>query len=154
VYVTPGHSPSHVCLFEPERRILISGDHVLGRISLYWDYGFSPDPVGEFLRSLEVVDALDARLALSGHGKPFTDVHGHIEGNRKLVAKRLEAVLDGLGAGPRTALELAQKVYDEPITRFNAASLLSQTLCFLRHLEVLGRVAHEPDGEAERWLIA
>ena len=30
-YETPGHAPSHVCLFAPERRLLISGDHVLGR---------------------------------------------------------------------------------------------------------------------------
>ena len=64
---------------------------MLGRISLYFDYGWTPDPIGEFLASLDVVDELDARLALSGHGKPFLDVHGHIEGNRRLVAERLEA---------------------------------------------------------------
>ncbi len=82
---TPGHAPSHVCLFQPERRLLISGDHVLGRISLYFDYGWTPDPIGEFLASLDRVDQLDARLALSGHGKPFIDVHGHVEANRRLV---------------------------------------------------------------------
>ena len=49
VHETPGHAPSHVCLFQAERRLLISGDHLLGRVSLYFDYGFSPDPVGEFL---------------------------------------------------------------------------------------------------------
>jgi hemolysin activation/secretion protein len=26
VYETPGHAPSHVCLYQPERRLLISGD--------------------------------------------------------------------------------------------------------------------------------
>ena len=46
VHETPGHAPSHVVLHQPERRLLISGDHVLGRISLYFDYGFTPDPVG------------------------------------------------------------------------------------------------------------
>ncbi len=150
-YETPGHAPSHVCLFERERRILISGDHVLGRISLFYDYGFSPDPVGEFLRSLDVVDALDARLALSGHGKPFTDVHGHIEGNRKLVGERLDAVLAGLAGGPRTVVDLSPEVYGEPVTPSNAAWFLSQTLAYLRHLEVEGRVTHESDGELERW---
>ncbi len=154
VYETPGHAPSHVCLFEPQRRILISGDHVLGRISLFFEYGDSPDPVGEFLHSLDVVEALDARLALSGHGKPFTDVHGHIEGNRSLVAERLEAVLAGLAGGPRTVLELSPEVYGEPVTPSNAPWLLSQTLCYLRHLEVLGQVAHEPDEGMERWRAA
>ena len=39
VIETPGHAPSHVCLYQPERRLLISGDHLLGRVSLYFDYG-------------------------------------------------------------------------------------------------------------------
>ena len=75
VHETPGHAPSHVVLFQPERRLLISGDHLLGRVSLYFDYGYTPDPVAEFLSSLDVVEKLDARLCLPGHGRPFTDVH-------------------------------------------------------------------------------
>src|ERR1700753_4234218 len=51
-YETPGHAPSHVCLFQPERRLLISGDHVLGRISLYYDYGWTPGPGGACLHLL------------------------------------------------------------------------------------------------------
>src|SRR6185436_4884696 len=66
VYETPGHAPSHVVLHQPERRLLISGDHLLGRVSLYYDYGYTPDPAGEFLSSLDTTDALGARLALSG----------------------------------------------------------------------------------------
>nr|MDQ4042047.1 MBL fold metallo-hydrolase [Actinomycetota bacterium] len=77
VHETPGHAPSHVCLFQPDRRVLISGDHLLGRVSPYYDYGWTPDPAGEFLDSLDKVDRLGARLCLSGHGKPFTDVGGH-----------------------------------------------------------------------------
>ena len=42
VHETPGHAPSHVCLHQPERRLLISGDHLLGRVSLYYDYGYTP----------------------------------------------------------------------------------------------------------------
>ncbi len=44
VHETPGHAPSHVCLFQPERRLLISGDHLLGRISLYFDSATRPTP--------------------------------------------------------------------------------------------------------------
>jgi glyoxylase-like metal-dependent hydrolase (beta-lactamase superfamily II) len=151
VYETPGHAPSHVCLFSPDRRLLISGDHVLGRISLFYDYGWTPDPVGEFLSSLDVVDALDARLALSGHGRPFVDVHGHIEGNRKLVAERLEAVIAALADGPRTATELGPSVFGEPATEQNAVWRLAETLSYLRHLELEQRVMREPDGGVERW---
>ncbi|MBV9682367.1 MAG: MBL fold metallo-hydrolase, partial [Solirubrobacterales bacterium] len=154
VFETPGHAPSHVCLFQAERRLLISGDHVLGRISLYFDYGWTPDPIGEFLGSLDVVDGLDARLALSGHGKPFLDVHGHIEGNRRLVRERLDATLAALAGGPRTALEITPHLHGEPVTEANAAWWLPETLCYLRHLELVGQVARESDDGVERWSAA
>jgi glyoxylase-like metal-dependent hydrolase (beta-lactamase superfamily II) len=152
-YETPGHAPSHACLFQPERRLLISGDHVLGRISLYYDYGWTPDPVGEFLDSLDVVDVLDARLGLSGHGRPFVDVHGHIEGSRELVQERLESVLRALDAGPRTAVEIAPAVHGDQVTEQNAQWLLSETLCYLQHLSQAGRVTHERDDGATRWRL-
>jgi glyoxylase-like metal-dependent hydrolase (beta-lactamase superfamily II) len=154
VHETPGHAPSHVCLFQPERRVLISGDHLLGRVSLYYDYGWTPDPVGEFVHSLGVVEELDARLCLAGHGRPFTDVRGHIDANRRLVEERLSAVTAALDRGPRTAVEVVPDVYGEPLTETNAGWLLSQTLCYLRHLELGGRVARAPDGDVERWACA
>lgn len=152
VLETPGHAPSHVCLFQRERRLLISGDHLLGRISLYYDYGWTPDPVGEFLSSLDAVDRLDPRLCLSGHGKPFVDAHGHVEANRTLVQERLAAVLDALSGEPRAAIELVPSVYGEPLTRYNAGWLISQTLCYLEHLAASGAVDRErADGQPDRW---
>ena len=151
VLETPGHAPSHVCLFQAERRLLISGDHLLGRISLYFDYGWTPDPIGEFLGSLDRVDRLDARLALSGHGKPFIDVRGHVEGNRRLVRERLDAVLAAAGGGPSTALEIAPSVHGQPVTESTGGWVLQETLCYLHHLEQAGRVQRQSDGDVERW---
>ena len=151
VHETPGHAPSHVCLFQPEHRVLISGDHLLGRISLYYDYGWTPDPVGEFLRSLDVVERLDPRLCLSGHGKPFVDIPGHIEGNRSLIAHRLTAVLASLDGEPRKVVEIAPRVHGGELREANANWWLSETLCYLRHLEVRGEVRR---GEDDRWARA
>jgi glyoxylase-like metal-dependent hydrolase (beta-lactamase superfamily II) len=157
-YETPGHAPSHVCLFQPERRLLISGDHVLGRVSLYYDYGYTPDPAGEFLASLDVVERLDARLCLAGHGRTFTDVQAHINANRSLVAERLERVLAVVTQeGPITAYDAVPRVYGEEITPVTATWWLSETLCYLRHLELTGRLARVPaggEGPAERWVAA
>jgi glyoxylase-like metal-dependent hydrolase (beta-lactamase superfamily II) len=33
VIETPGHSPGHCCLYEPNKRILFSGDHLLKEIT-------------------------------------------------------------------------------------------------------------------------
>ncbi len=152
VHETPGHAPSHVCLFQAERRLLISGDHVLGRISLFFDYGWTPDPIGEFLHSLDETDELGARLALSGHGKPFIDVHGHIEGNRRLVHERLDATLAPVRDVPKTAVEVAPSVFGEPLTEANAGWRLQETLCYLHHLELAGRVSRRSDGDLDRWV--
>jgi glyoxylase-like metal-dependent hydrolase (beta-lactamase superfamily II) len=153
VLETPGHAPSHICLYQAERRLLISGDHVLGRVSLYFDVGYTPDPVGEFLASLDKVERVDARLALSGHGRPFTDVPGHIAANRELVAQRLDAVQAALASGPKTAYELAQEVYGEMLTDATASWLLTKTRGYLTHLDRLGLV--QSGGEdPERWSIA
>src|SRR3954468_8479442 len=149
VHETPGHAPSHVCLHQTERRLLISGDHLLGRVSLYFDVGYTPDPVGEFLRSLDVVDALDTRLALAGHARPFTDVHGHIEANRELVARRLDATREALAKGPLTDEELAHAVYGAEYTEELGRWLLTKARAWLTHLEALGE-ASQDDG---RWLL-
>jgi glyoxylase-like metal-dependent hydrolase (beta-lactamase superfamily II) len=150
VYETPGHAPSHVCMHQPEHRILISGDHLLGRVSLYYDYGYSPDPAGEFLNSLDVVERLDARLCLSGHGRTFTDVQGHIEANRALVHERIGKVQEVISNDPITAFDAVPLVYGEAITPMNANWWLSETLCYLTHLERTGR-AERIAGEPERW---
>jgi glyoxylase-like metal-dependent hydrolase (beta-lactamase superfamily II) len=150
VHETPGHAPSHVCLFQPERRLLISGDHLLGRISLYFDYGYTPDPVGEFLSSLDVVEKLGARLCLAGHGRTFADVHAHIQGNRKLVGERLSRVHDAVAREPLTPFEVVPHVYGDSLSTHNAHWLISKILCYLTHLEVVGEVRRIP-GELERW---
>jgi glyoxylase-like metal-dependent hydrolase (beta-lactamase superfamily II) len=151
VHETPGHAPSHVCLFEPQRRLLISGDHLLGRISLYFDYGFTPDPVGEFLHSLQVVERLGARLCLPGHGRTFADVQAHINGNRALVQERLQAVLVAVAGTSLTAFEIVPHVYGDSLSPDNAHWLLSKVLCFLTHLQIQGRV-RSIAGEPERWI--
>jgi glyoxylase-like metal-dependent hydrolase (beta-lactamase superfamily II) len=153
-YETPGHSPSHVCLFQPDRRLLISGDHLLGRISLHFDYGFSPDPVGEFVHSLGVVEALRARLCLAGHGRTFADVQTHIDGNRELVSERLRKTLAAIARGDTpTAFEVVPRVYGEELLSPAAPWLLAETLAMLRHLKVTGRARLLP-GEPERWTVA
>jgi glyoxylase-like metal-dependent hydrolase (beta-lactamase superfamily II) len=158
VIETPGHAPSHVTLHQPDRRLLLTGDHVLGRVSLYFEIGWSEDPVGEFLVGLDRVDAVDARLALAGHGRPFTDVHGHVEANQVRIASRLDDLRALLRAeGPIAAFDLAPRLYGDRFGEANGVWLFSKVLAYLRHLEVRGdarRLAPEGEQTAERWAAA
>ena len=155
VHETPGHAPSHVCLFQADKRVLISGDHLLGRVSTYYDFGYTPDPAGEYLESLAAVDKLDARLCLPGHGRTFTDVRGHVDATCAAVTGQIRKVRDVIedAPAPLTAFEAIPLVYGQPVTPLNANWWLSETLAYLRHLEVTGKVRRSPglDGRPERW---
>ena len=155
VYETPGHAPSHVCLHQPDRRILISGDHLLGRVSLYYDYGHTPDPAGEFLSSLDVIDELDSGLCLSGHGRPFRDVAEHIEANRREVAERMARVRGALeGERPMTPFEIVPILLGDPSPSPMMVNWgLSETLSYLRHLERLDEATRVEVEPTERWAL-
>lgn len=151
VHETPGHAPNHVCLFQAQQRLLISGDHLLGRVSPYFDYGHSPDPVGEFLHSLMVVEGLGARLCLAGHGRTFTDVDAHVQANKELVAQRLSKVAGAIAQEPLTAFEVVPRAYDPSLPANNGPWLLTETLSMLTHLQRIGQARRLP-GEPERWV--
>src|SRR3954452_16757163 len=139
VYETPGHAPSHVVLHQPERKLLLSGDHLLGRVSLYYDYGYTPDPVGEFLHSLDVVAGLDVELVLAGHGRPVREAAALIEANRSEVNRRVAAVRQAAADGAGTPFEIVPAIVGEDAPEQMRVSWgLSEVLCYLRHLEVMG----------------
>jgi glyoxylase-like metal-dependent hydrolase (beta-lactamase superfamily II) len=155
VYETPGHAPSHVVLHQPGRGLLLSGDHLLGRVSLYYDYGYTPDPVGEFLRSLDVVAGLDVRLVLAGHGRPVRDAPSLVDSNRRAVRERLERVRSALAGGARTAFDVVPEIVDRDLPRPLTVSWgLTETLCYLRHLEVRGEASRVDGSDPERWRAA
>jgi glyoxylase-like metal-dependent hydrolase (beta-lactamase superfamily II) len=154
VHETPGHAPSHVVLHQPDRGLLVSGDHLLGRVSLYFDYGYTPDPAGEFLRSLDVVDGLGAGLCLAGHGRPFRAVGAKVRTNRRLVADHLDRARAVLRRGPRTPFEIVPALVGTEDRSTMAVSWgLSLGLSYLRHLEHLGEAQKLEKEGPERWRL-
>ena len=153
VYETPGHAPSHVCLHEPDSGLLISGDHLLGRISLFFDYGHTPDPVGEFVTSLDEVDALEhTTLCLSGHGRPFRDVKAKIQGNRDEVEKHLGRVREAVSGEPISAFELLPTLMGaENVNEATAAWGMQMALGYLGHLTLKGELERADEGDVHRW---
>jgi glyoxylase-like metal-dependent hydrolase (beta-lactamase superfamily II) len=155
VHETPGHAPSHVVLHQPERGLLLSGDHLLGRVSLYYDYGYSPDPAGEFLSSLDVVDRLDAQLVLAGHGRPVRDARALAAANRRAVNERLERVRAAIANGPRTPFDIVPEMLDSEMPNAMMISWgLTETLCYLNHLKRLGEAAPVEAAEPALWAAA
>jgi glyoxylase-like metal-dependent hydrolase (beta-lactamase superfamily II) len=153
VHETPGHAPSHVCLHQPESGLLISGDHLLGRISLFFDYGHTPDPVGEFEHGLAEIEALEhTTLCLAGHGRPFRDVRAKIAANRAEVAGALEQVRKIVGEEPRSAFEVARELIGpKNLTPTTAPWALQMALAYLDHLTIRGELERADEHDVHRW---
>ncbi|HEX5984614.1 MAG TPA: MBL fold metallo-hydrolase [Solirubrobacterales bacterium] len=154
VYETPGHAPSHVVLHQPERKLLISGDHLLGRTVLFFDYGHSPDPVGEFLRSLEEVEPLDVDLVLPGHGRTFRDPEAKIAESRRQVDQLLGKVRSALAEGERTGFEIVGEIIGpENLNTPASAWALQIVLSCLDHLAIAGEVEAIDGSDPQRWRL-
>lgn len=148
---TPGHSPGQVCLYEPDQKLLFSGDHLLGDISPnithWWDTG---NPLGSFLDSLSKIEPLPVNLVLPGHRRIFTDCQGRIAELKQHHQHRLEEAFSILSNGPLTAYQVAgQMTWDmsyrswdqfPPPQKFFATG---EARAHLRHLEVQGLICQE-----------
>lgn len=70
---TPGHTPGHLCFYERNHRVLLTGDHVLPRISpnISLMPRQLPDPLGIYLASLRSIAEIDAAEVLPAHEYRF-----------------------------------------------------------------------------------
>ena len=155
VHETPGHAPSHVVLHQPETGLMLSGDHLLGRVALFFDHGHTPDPVGEFLASLDRVEQLETTLCLAGHGRPFRGVRGKVEATRAEVAEQLERVRAAVGGEPRTVFDVVPDLVGrENLNAATAAWGLQMVLAYLDHLTLAGALVEIEDSDPRRWQAA
>ena len=108
---TPGHTAGHICLYEEDRKILISGDHVLGDITPnISSWTSDEDRLGQYLESLDRVARLDVRLVLPGHRRIFEDCKGRIAELKTHHQARADEVLAILDGDPMTAFDVAARM--------------------------------------------
>jgi len=108
---TPGHTWGHMCLYEPNKKIFISGDHILNDITpniQLWSDEW--DPLKEYLASLEKVYKLDIELVLPGHRGIFKNCRGRIQELKHHHQKRLEEIISILEKGKKNAFQVASQM--------------------------------------------
>jgi glyoxylase-like metal-dependent hydrolase (beta-lactamase superfamily II) len=141
----PGHADGHICLQAED--VLIAGDHLLPRISpsigLYPDA--RPDPLGDYLASLECTIELAPRVALPGHGEPILDPVGRanelIDHHRRRLDDT-EALLDGR---PRSGYELSLGLFPDAARPIQRRFAVAETLAHLERLVREVRAARSGD---------
>lgn len=152
VHVTPGHSVGHVSLFDPDTRVLLSGDHLLACITP--NPVLEPDldrPDGrrrslvEYLASLERFVRLDPILVLPGHGPRFQDVPTLTQAMRHHHDSRADEILEIISRlGDPTPYELSNELF--PHTKdFSIMLGVSEIVGHLDLLEDDGRLVRGAD---------
>lgn len=109
---TPGHTRGHICLYESKRKILISGDHILGditpNISSWDDRG---NPLRDYRQSLGKVAAMEIELVLPGHRSVVTECKRRIIELKVHHEQRLEELSDILhNIGTASAYQIASRM--------------------------------------------
>jgi glyoxylase-like metal-dependent hydrolase (beta-lactamase superfamily II) len=150
---TPGHTRGHLAFMDPTSRLLFAGDHVLPHITP--SIGFEPPlvdglPLADFLASLIKVRDLAIDTVLPAHGAPFTGLAARVDELLAHHATRLAACRAVLGAGPRTAFEVARELawtrrdrpYDD-LDVFNRQLAVAETAAHLDLLASRGSVRVE-----------
>ncbi len=144
---TPGHSPGHVCFYSQEQALLLSGDHVLPRITPNIGVHTQqfPNPLGHYLESLLKVHNLDVEEVLPAHEYRFADLQSRLDDIIAHHAERLTEIEGLLGASPGlTAWDLSVRLtWSRPwdqIPEFMQRAAVGETVAHLVLLENHKRV--------------
>jgi glyoxylase-like metal-dependent hydrolase (beta-lactamase superfamily II) len=149
---TPGHTPGHLCLHDAAAGVLLTGDHLLPRISpnIGVHGRHDTDPLSAYLRSLGRMAAFGADEALPAHEYRFRQLDerarylvGH---HRDRCAEILAALAD---TGTATCWDVAARLTWSRgwagLAGMGRRMALAETLAHLRHLRAVGIVAHTED---------
>ena len=138
-----GHSPEHMCLFNPASNILISGDQILPRISPIvgvWPQEPMADPLYLFMASLDKFDPLpDDVLILPSHGLPFKGLKTRLHQLRRHHEDRLNdtrAATQSAATARQVLTALFPKVKDPNDVVFAC----TETIAHLHRLMVMSEI--------------
>ncbi|WP_219942638.1 MBL fold metallo-hydrolase [Iamia sp. SCSIO 61187] len=123
---TPGHASDHICFWDEQRRVLLTGDHVMSGSTVVIA---PPDgDMAAYLASLEKVRALEPDALAPAHGPLLTEPDAYLEHYITHRLAREAAVADALAAAGSAGADteaLVRAVYVDvhellhPVARFS-----------------------------------
>ncbi len=166
---TPGHTPGHLCFADERYNLMLTGDHVLPRITP----NISPSPVttddalGIFLRSLSELARFDPDEVLPAHEYRFSGLAARVRQLHDHHRARLREVLAVVaGAAGCTTFDVAERLtWSRPWDQARGIvrrSAIGETYAHLVYLERRGMIANEGAesgavtdgrGETDHWRL-
>ena len=150
---TPGHSPGHVCLFDPADGLLFAGDELLPEdtpnIGLHPQS--TPNPLQDFMTSLRRLAAFAPSLVLPAHGRPFTTAQERVEQLIVFHEKRKDRILTLLGEQTLSAWDIALGLWGHREHHWEQRLALQEALAHLQAMAEEDRVEKLVSADAVRW---
>lgn len=150
---TPGHTPDHLCLFDPECGVFLSGDHVLPNITPHVPgITNAADPIKVFFDSLDKGAAFDeqTKIVLPAHGSPFTGIKRRVDEIKGHHLDRLTKLRNACVAEnrPLTVQEYSSFLFAPHVL---GPMAFSECYAHLEHLRMSGEMIRRDrqDGLAE-----
>ncbi|MDP9343207.1 MAG: MBL fold metallo-hydrolase [Actinomycetota bacterium] len=141
----PGHTSGHICLLEPERRILFAGDTLLLHISPNPLLEPRPDDptvrrksLVEYLHTLDVLESLELTEVWPGHGEPILDPPATIRQIKEHHQERKERLAERLDGDGKSPFQLAREMWQN-LEGFDNFLAVSEVVAHLDLLEMEGR---------------
>ena len=145
---TPGHTEGHICLYDEDKQILFSGDHILYDITPHIEsWAYRINSLKNYMENLDKVYDLPVDIVLPGHRNFFTDLKGRIDELKEHHQLRAGEVLDVVGSDTRNAYDIAASMTwdidceswaDFPVAQKWFAT--GEAIAHLRYLESEGRI--------------
>lgn len=141
---TPGHSDGHICLFRERDGVFLAADHVLPRITpnigLYSEQD-RPNPLEDYLASLDKVASLPASIVLPGHREPFSDLAGRVQEISTHHEERLQQILALVAEQPQHAYQLTERLFEQRLQNNEAKRMaVAEVLSHLEYLRLSGQL--------------
>jgi glyoxylase-like metal-dependent hydrolase (beta-lactamase superfamily II) len=147
VVAAPGHADGQLMLHGDG--VLVAADHILDPISPtvgLWPRS-RPDPLGDYLGALEAAAALEARIALPGHGEPILEPSRRARALIAHHAERLDATAAALGPEPLSGYDVSFPLFGDDLKPAARRFAVAETLSHLERLVLEGRARRiEDDG--------
>ncbi|MCU0881075.1 MAG: MBL fold metallo-hydrolase [Hyphomonadaceae bacterium] len=154
-----GHCPDHMCLWNDERKLLISGDQVLPRISSNVSvFPTEPDgdPMADWIASCHNLRARlpDDLLVLPAHNEPFTGLHHRLTSLIDNHETALTRLADHLAEAPRRVVDCFSPLFKRPIGGEVLGMATGEALAHLNCLIGRGLAARHQDQAGIWWFSA
>jgi glyoxylase-like metal-dependent hydrolase (beta-lactamase superfamily II) len=150
----PGHADGHLCLYR--EGVLVSGDHLLDPISPavgLWPEA-RPDPLGDYIASLERTIWLAPQLVLPGHGEPIADPIGRARALLEHHRLRLDATAATLDGDSLTGYDVSLGLFGANLAPSARRFAVAETLSHLERLRRAGRAERAEEDGVVRWAAA